>query len=232
MWKKIIIVFVSSILMLPFVSFNVYASEVYDISKLTEKALNTEEMNELFYNFLELGIEKTTAVKLVEKYNNGILPDSVNPDFEGKTETEEDVQLFQIVTRTVYPDGSVKQTTTPRTPDEVPSIMPMSVTGGEYRSGSGWWTWYDAKCEENQGVIKASFRINASGGVGSYATILKAYDPLIKVVGGSYYDEKLTHVSKFEARLDFLANYHNASYASHRLKVTTSGYYEIKTSMS
>lgn len=231
--KKLIVVCLSFIMFLQIGIEKVSAKEINKISMIHEKFLTEEQMNEIYDNFIDLGITEKNSLKLIKKLNNGKLIDSVDSDFNGSVKQEVITLPFEVITKITYPDGSVKRSSVPRIPKPNDQyIMPFSITGGDYTNGGTWWTWYGAKCEENTGLVRASTKIDASGSAYSLAKITRTYGENITVNGGYYTEVKNSLISDFEARVDFIVSYFNAVGKTHRLKVTTSGNYTINVNLS
>ncbi|MFQ9766244.1 MAG: hypothetical protein ACLRYM_06005 [Thomasclavelia ramosa] len=176
--KKIISTMICIILLSPFFVNSIQANDNM-LDFIEENICTREEMNELYKNFLELGIDNNTAVKLVEKMNKGLMIDSLNPDLTDLAAVEVEENFGLRIEKRTYPDGSVRKSVYPISNLPSTGIIPRSIYGGEYRSGSGWWTWYGRIVHEQSGVITAMYKIDCSGGANESSAIIRAYDEKI-----------------------------------------------------
>jgi hypothetical protein len=162
----------------------------------------TKERQELFDFFTTYGVETDVAYTLVNKYFSGHLLDSMNEEMQQYGVTEEADMLNLLIQKTIYPDGSISISILPQAYSNESGIIPLTVSGGTYKSGSGWWSYTKAKCYESNGVVTVHYHIDYSGDAYSPSKITKIYDDRttwnIHVFAGSW-ENPTFHIVRSQA---------------------------------
>ncbi|MDP4099136.1 hypothetical protein OIN60_20665 [Paenibacillus sp. P96] len=181
--KKIGAVLLSASLIMSFTT-SVFAEELGEVSEGTSTtSISEQELQNVKANFAEMGIDEETQSKLIEKLIRGGLIDSLNPEKQslGVTSTtfnslssssEESKALAGYTARTVYPDGSVR----------IQSVTP----GPGSACGSGYCNIVDAKVEDGNGVVTASFLADYSIVNQGYDSITRVSTPQVKTHFGGF----------------------------------------------
>ena len=129
------------------------------------------------------GVSKATAYKLAEKVKNGGILDSMNPKYNNMAPTVEIIKENHYEATYVYPDGSInKVRITPKT-------VNGTISGGNFESGSYWFSWKSAHVSATWGIVTARFYANMQGGSGGIIT--NVWHPSITILGGTFANKKL-----------------------------------------
>lgn len=176
--KKVykVAVLILSVLMISSVHINgIYAQENDDIQYLKQELRK--------YDVPEDKIEG-----LIEKYEQGILWDSLSDTNFSEVEPETSIMIGDLSYQVYrYPDGSVRVSQISGGVVEEGTIESRSISGGTVSSGSGnWWSVRGATASDNYITITASFKLDYNGHPTLKAQITRVYDSYIAVVGGSY----------------------------------------------
>lgn len=170
------------------ISFSVNASATSS-TEITSKSIK-----DIKTNLSAMGVDSKTQNSLIDKLKSGQIWDSMNPEMQDKgivsTTSSIDLDGNKVtITKTVYPDGSVSvvSITVPSKSNGSGDIVtPQDVGGGSSSCGSGYCNTYGAKVDGGNGVVTASFLADYSIVNGGYDSILKVYQPSVKVYFGSY----------------------------------------------
>lgn len=190
--KKIVNLLIVFTFLLSFGTIKVEAKEA-TVKDIIENKLTNNEMSILYENFLKLNIDAKTSLKLVKKVNAGYMIDSMNPKYQDNGKEMLSICGNNAINRIVFPDGSVSVSTYPisNAPLDT-SIMPLTITGGEYTNGGTWWTWRGRVVTHNTGLISATYFIDCSGSAYEASKITRAYDYDITAVGFNISEIQLT----------------------------------------
>lgn len=164
----------------------------------TKFKFSDSEKEQLEKNFSELGIDKDTQIKLINKLENGEVLDSMKEENLRKVSAEmqknEGLNDYTVIT---FEDGSKLAYGSEVVNTD--GIQPMKHANGNYTIKSSW-TW---------GFVSFSFYSDIVLRTG-YDYIVKSYNPNVTVIGGSKSDEKVTIERKYEtatkraySRMDF-----------------------------
>lgn len=193
-FKRTFVVIFSVILVFGLFTTNIYAQKSDKIELTEQEILKIK-------NFLtDYGVNESTQEELIDKYKNGEMWDSI-------TDSSNPINIQTIEldgeTQTIcyYHDGSVSVTTMPKKPDNQNQGYNLrSVSGGTWRSGSGYSNCYGATVRVNHGIVDMSFQADFSLVNQGYSEIIDVYHGDYFVAGGSISSENLRINRKKEDR--------------------------------
>lgn len=134
---------------------------------------------------LTIGVKESKVDALVEKVKDGEKLDSMKSEYNNIEATQKGwINENTYEEKYVYPDGSVKSLSISA------GTFTGKVSGGDYHSGTYWYTWNNARVMATWGVVTASFRANFEGSKGS-GIIHKVYDYGIITAGGTFSSQSL-----------------------------------------
>lgn len=178
----------------------------------SEKVVLTNQQEEMMrQNLTELGIDKPTQSKLIEKLNKGEIWDSMDPKKVEEAEGKLKVSIKEPVKRHTFPDGSVVQ---------------IQLSGGTSSCGTGYCVYRGVEVRKTDGSatgkFKADYTIISSG----YDSISSVYDPEILILGGTYSNDSLvinipqeTVSYAAQATLKFTVSLNNTGTSTYYLKL-------------
>ena len=135
-------------------------------------------------SFTNMNISLETADKLAKKIEDGKQLDSMNPKYDYIKPSKivsEDGYYYE---RTEYPDGSVNVLRVSA------GTFNGTVSGGDYNSGSYWYTWNNARVFATWGAVTMSYRANFEGAKG-FGKIHKVYNASVTTIGGTFKNKTL-----------------------------------------
>lgn len=152
--------------------------------------LSKQEIKQLKENLEEIGVKANVQEKLIEKYQNGEVWDSMNPSVTSKLSED----LFTLSSKDpvksyTFPDGSVlRLKATVLEEKEMSDIDDNgSITPFEYsRCGSGYCKFYELLVEASSGVQSAEFYADYVIVDDGYDYISDVYDYSIVTLAGDY----------------------------------------------
>lgn len=169
------------------ISFNlpVYANS----NVLSEKDLNRVKD---FLNEYDVNEEKQEL--LIQKYENGILWDSMLENTPVRSVEKELTKTIKTID--YYEDGSVKVTEIEKEPYSTSAVLsgevnPSAVTGGKWESGTGYRNCYGCDIRVNHGIVDMSFKADFSVLQHGYSSISRVYRGDYFIAGGSVDNEIL-----------------------------------------
>lgn len=154
-----------------------------------------QNKSELEKGFDEVGVDKKTQEKLIEKLNRGELLDSMKPENMKKiTKNIDTISLVNNGPKTyVFEDGSravVGSELVQPNKLQPNKLQPQASVG-----------YHTIKSYINFVVVNSSFKTDFRTVKGSYNDyIIKSYSPSVSVIGGSYKNKKLTITRKNETK--------------------------------
>lgn len=198
---------------------NVYASEnVNELQVQSEERGNSQLSNAVKF-FNKYDVDKKVQANLINKYNKGILWDSLK---EGELPIRSEKKEFENYTETVdvYNDGSIIVTSmsegeiTEVTENEEETLSVLSVTPGTVTSGSGYTSHKGARVYVSGGLTFASF-------LADFTLVRNGNDyigAVYKAVGGIYTSPVLnrkyeTSTSRARAYLPYRYTYAGTTYS-------------------
>ncbi len=138
----------------------------------------------LVESFESLEIKPAIAERLSTKVEKGEVLDSMNSKYdylEPQIIRNEPGNYFE---KTTYPDGSVKIAKI------TAGTFTGKISGGEYNSGTYWYTWNNARVLATWGAVTMSYRANFEGGKG-FGRINKVYNDSVTTIGGLFKNKTL-----------------------------------------
>lgn len=135
-------------------------------------------------SFVNLNINSETAEKLAKKIEDGKQLDSMNPKYNYIKPSKiirDDGYYYE---RTEYPDGSVNVVRVSS------GTFNGKISGGDYNSGTYWYTWNNARVFATWGAVTMSYRANFEGGKG-FGKIHKVYNDSVTTIGGTFKNKSL-----------------------------------------
>lgn len=154
-----------------FSSIPVFAQESYSHSYLKE-------------SFVNMDINSQTAEKLAKKIEDGKQLDSMNPKYNYIKPSKIIRDRGYYYERTEYPDGSVNVVRVSA------GTFNGKISGGDYHSGTYWYTWNNARVFATWGAVTMSYRANFEGGKG-FGRINKVYNDSVTTIGGTFKNKSL-----------------------------------------
>ncbi len=134
--------------------------------------LTQDEVREIHQQGTELGMTETSIAQAIDRLRRGELPDSLSG--KAPKSVERFVDGYTIVTKQVFPDGSIRRS-------EVPDLLaieqaalrgeviPAYVSGCSYQGGSTWSVWTNCRVFEYAFPVTMGFRVSAYRDVGTPA---------------------------------------------------------------
>lgn len=128
-------------------------------------------------------MEEYTITSLIEKLDNGVQIDSMNPEKDPISKYTTTNKAGEQVEKFIYEDGSYAITTisTPLTIENK-----VSISGGTISSGSGYRDVKGAKISHSSGTVEVYFYADYTSVTGIRSYISNFYDYNIKMLLGSY----------------------------------------------
>lgn len=160
----------------------------------------TEEQREMFlHNCKELGIEDSVALRLIEKLEQGVLPDSDSEEYMDISPSEIIELENGTKYRYIYPDGSVRECCVSGGVKEGrendlknEELQPCYIGGGEASGGSGYMLYKGVQVTEGTSLgtmgFKADYEFRADG----TSCINKVYDPELYLALAALQSEELS----------------------------------------
>lgn len=155
----------------------------------SENSMSTEDELRVRNFLVENNVNSEDIEKLLKKYENGEIWDSLNPNVSS-IRTEKYKKDNNVITKMYFPDGSVTVKEIIDEPNE-DSISTRKVSGGTWSSGTGYRNCYGALVRVNHGVVDMSFEADFSIHQNNYDKINDVYHGDYFVAGGTVSNEVL-----------------------------------------
>ncbi|WP_314303423.1 hypothetical protein [Brevibacillus parabrevis] len=170
-------------------AFGVGSGEIVSAKQKVE--LSKQEEKEMKRKLKDLGINEKTQDKLLEKYKNGYIWDSMNPEVLSQLpEDALEISAKNPVKTYTFQDGSVlklEAKVVEKTVENNRGISPLSTS----QCGSGYCKYFEVLVDGSSGVQSAEFYADIVLVNGGYDYISNVYDDSIVVIGGSYSNDSL-----------------------------------------